>query len=481
MKKINRTNSLAKNTFLLGINRVVSPLISFLLIPIYTNNISSHEYGITDLIQTYIALIVPILIMRLDVGMFRLLVERRGNKNAVSEVATNVIALVAPPTIASTLIMAFAIMFNILPFQVATLFYFLNIMISNIVTPLVRGLGKNFLYAASSIVGIISNLIFSSIFVLVFHMGGFGLILSLGLSCLVSNIICLVGIRTQISLNRQLLNKNLRRELVKLSAPIIADGISFWVVNASDRTIVSAFVGMTANGVYAISNKFSNLISMITTTFWMSWSEQASIAVNDKDYSKFVSKVFDTYLRILSSISVLLIAAMPMLFSLLVNDSYIEATVYIPALIIGLLLSSIGAFYSPVYLAFKKSKEVALSTTIAAVINLAVDLLLVGSMGIWAAVISTIIAYAFILVYRYIDIKKLVKIRYNIRNIVFIIIWMTVSVVVYYIGNQIVIYSNLLLALAISAAMNRKIVNKVIEPIIKRIKSIKIAKNSCCK
>ena len=465
-----RANDLLKTTILLGLNKFVSPLISFLLIPIYTNNISSHEYGIVDLIQTYVALLVPILLMRLDVGMFRFLVERRENKEAISEVATNVVALAAPTTILASIIMIVAIVMNVLPFQAATLFYFLNVMINNLITPLARGLGKNSLYAVASVSGIVFNLIFSVLFVLVFHMEGFGLILSLGLSSLMSNIVCLIGIKTHVSLSRKLLNKSLRKELIKLSLPIVADGVSFWVINTSDRTIISIAVGAAANGVYAISNKFSNLIGTMTSIFWMSWSEQAAVAVKDKDYPKFVSKTFDNYLRIAFSISMLLIAAVPVMFKILVNESYDEATVYVPALIIGLLLNSLATFYGPIYLAFKKSKEVAISTSVAAVINLVIDVALVNFIGIWAAVISTIVAYFFILIYRYIDTKRLVKIKYNFKVIALTVIAMAICITMYYCNGWYWTCANILFALIVSIILNRKLIIKLVRTIFKKIR-----------
>lgn len=456
MSKNNYSANLVKNTFLLSINKFISPFISFLLLPIYTNNIAPDEYGVTDIIQTYVALLVPILLVRLDIGMFRFLVERRGDKKAVSEIVTNTVAIVTPSTALATALMAVAIVFNILPFQAATLFYFLNVMANNIINPLTRGLGKNPLFAVASIVDVFLKLILGIIFVLALQMGGYGLILSLGLSTLVNNIICLFGVRSEISFKRDLLNKSLRKELVRLSAPIIADGVSFWVINTSDRTIISMVLGVSANGIYAIANKFSNLIGSLTNIFWMSWSEQASIAVTDKNYPAFVSKIFNSYFKIVASITMCLIAAVPILFQITINARYKEAIYFIPPLIIGLLLNALASFYGPIYLAYKKSKEVAISTSIAAVINLVLDLVLIWFVGIWAAVISTIAAYLFILIYRFIDAKKMVKITYSLKSCLVTIIFIGICTAMYYINNPIINLANIIFAAIISVALNKE-------------------------
>ncbi len=470
MKQNNYSGNLIKNTFLLSINKFISPLIAFLLLPIYTHNISTEEYGIADVIQTYVALLVPILLIRVDIGMFRFLVERRGDKRAISEITTNTLAIALPLTILATIAMIAAIPLGILPFQFATVFYFLTVMANNLVSPLTRGLGKNSLFAAASIVDVLSKLFFGIVFVLLFKLGGFGLMLSLGLSTLLGNIICIAGIKSSISINRSLLNKSLRKELIKLSAPIVVDGVSFWVINTSDRTVLSVVLGAASNGIYAVANKFSNLISSMTTVFWMSWSEQASIAVKDDGYPSFVSKIFDSYLRVAASISICIMAAVPVLFHLIIGPDYSEAMIYIPFLILGLFLNAIATFYGPIYLAFKKSKEVAISTGVAAIINLAVDLALIWFVGIWAAVISTVAAYLFVLVYRFFDTRKMVKISYNARSFVIVVVAMATSTFLYYVNNPLIIAANIALVVLISIALNRELIAKLFRAVASKLK-----------
>lgn len=469
MKKSSYSANLVKNTFLLSINKFISPLVAFLLLPIYTHNISTEEYGIADVIQTYVALLVPILLVRIDIGMFRFLVERRGDKRAVSEITTNTLAIATPLTLLASIAMLIAIPLNILPFQFATLFYFLSVMANNLVSPLTRGLGKNSLFAVASVIDVFSKLAFGILFVLVFQMGGFGLMLSLGLSTLIGDIICIIGIKANIAVRRDLLNKALRRELIKLSAPIVVDGVSFWVINTSDRTVLSIVLGASANGIYAVANKFSNLISSITTIFWMSWSEQASIAVNDEKYPAFVSKIFDSYLKVSASISICIMSIVPILFRIIVGPDYNEAMNYVPFLILGLFLNAVATFYGPIYLAFKKSKEVAISTGVAAIINLLVDIALIWLIGIWAAVISTVVAYLFVLIYRFFDSRKMVNITYNFHSFVIVIAAIALCTTLYYMGGTVALIANVSIAVILSIALNRELIMKILRGVIAKL------------
>ena len=250
---------------------------------------------------------------------------------------------------------------------------------------------------------------------------------------------------------------------------MIVEGISFWIVNTSDRTVISLVLGTATNGVYAVANKLSNLINSLTTIFWMSWSEQASIAVEDKNYPSFVSEVFGSFLKIIVSVIALTISFVPLLFKIAVGPEFTEAKIYVPILLIGLTFSALSSFYGPVYLAFKKTKEIAFSTFLASVINLVIDLALIWFIGIWAAVISTLVAYLFVFLYRAIDTRKCVKIVYDKKTMIISLTLLATCTGLYYVGNTITFIVNIVLAIIMSVLLNYTLIKKGIGTIRKKL------------
>ena len=53
------------------------------------------------------------------------------------------------------------------------------------------------------------------------------------------------------------------KEMYQYSIPLVPNGISWWIVNVSDRTIITAIIGTAANGIYAVSNKFPTILSSL--------------------------------------------------------------------------------------------------------------------------------------------------------------------------------------------------------------------------
>lgn len=77
---MSKNKEYVKNTAILFMGKFATQFISFLLIPLYTRHLIASDYGMVDLIQTYISLFVPILIFRLDSAVFRFLIDERSNE-----------------------------------------------------------------------------------------------------------------------------------------------------------------------------------------------------------------------------------------------------------------------------------------------------------------------------------------------------------------------------------------------------------------
>ena len=85
---------LIKNTVIIFLGKACTQLISFLLLPLYTKYLITEEYGIVDLITTYVALLVPVLTLQLEMATFRFLVDNRENNNRKVEIISTVLKLI---------------------------------------------------------------------------------------------------------------------------------------------------------------------------------------------------------------------------------------------------------------------------------------------------------------------------------------------------------------------------------------------------
>jgi O-antigen/teichoic acid export membrane protein len=208
------------------------------------------------------------------------------------------------------------------------------------------------------------------------------------------------------------------REMLRLSMPIVPSSISLWVVNLSNRIVIGGAMGLEANGIYAVANKIPNLFSMAYTTFNLAWTESATLAVEQDDQDAYYSRMTNQLIRFLTGVMLLLIAVTPVLFRFFINEQYREAFTHMPILFFGVFFSSMVSFYGAIYVAIRRTAQVGVSSAMGALLNIAINLLLIRSWGLYAASVSTAVSYLVICLYRMYDLNRVVKIRYDVGAIV---------------------------------------------------------------
>ena len=81
-----REKQLIKNTGILALGKICTQFISFFLLPLYTAYLSTKEYGVVDLLNNFISLLIPIVFFQMEQALFRFLIDERGNEKNKSEI-----------------------------------------------------------------------------------------------------------------------------------------------------------------------------------------------------------------------------------------------------------------------------------------------------------------------------------------------------------------------------------------------------------
>lgn len=450
---------LIKNAFILIIGKVSTQFITLLLLPLYTSKLTTTEYGIIDLITTYIVLLVPIVTIQIELGLFRFLIDCRSNEEEKKKVISNSFYIVG--IISMFFLMVFIIIlhfFNIKYGLFLVLMVFSTIA-SNMLMQSSRGLGDNIGYAISCTIIAFTNLLLNLILLLQFHIG----IYSIFIATILSNLCGAVFLFTREKLYRYFsfksLEKRMQKELMKYSLPLVPNGLIWWIINESDRTLIMIMINGSANGLYSVSNKFSNIINSFYSIFNMSWTESVSLHINDHD--NFLKETFNTIFKFINCLCIFLINIMFLLFPILIESKFFEAYNYIPILIISSIFSMLSANLSAIYVAKKKTKEIAWTTIIASIINIVINLLLIQKLGLYAASISTLVSFLFLFLFRYYNVQKYVDIKLKKSYFVFYIILFSTSTVIYYLKNTTLSVINLFICIIILTFLNKSDLNKI--------------------
>lgn len=433
---MNREKNLAKNTIIITIGKICTQLITFFLLPLYTGILSTEEYGTVDLLNTLVSLLLPIVTFQVEQAVFRELIEVRGKKNKESRIISSAVITVIFQCIVYLIIFALISPFinNHYKFFLATNVV-ANIFLS-LLLQIARGFGDNKKYAFASFISALSTIVFNVLFLVVIKLGANGMLLGTMLGQIVATIYLFISLKLYKYLKVKDYKKEVIKNLWKYSLPLIPNAISWWVFNASDRVIASAFLGVDQNGILAASLKFSAVFITFYNIFNMSWTESISIAIKDDDVNDYFNKMFNIVLRLFTAMAVGMIACMPFVFPIMINEKFSAGYGLVPISIVGSLFNVIVGLISVIYVAEKNTKAIASTSIVSAVINIIVHLVLIKFMGLYAAVISTFVAFFVMSIYRMIDInKKYFKVNSDIKFVIQSAIALIFVFVSYYINN----------------------------------------------
>jgi O-antigen/teichoic acid export membrane protein len=246
----------------------------------------------------------------------------------------------------------------------------------------------------------------------------------------------------------------------------VPNGVAWWLINAADRTIVALFLGVAANGIFAVAYKFPLIFTGLFSFFGMSWTESASVHINSPDRDKFFSQTMNASIRLFGSLGIAMIAFIPLIFSMIVNKSYQEAYLYIPILIAGAFFNSIVGLYSAIYIAKKMTKQVASTTIFSAAISISFTLIFMKFIGLYAAAFAMAIAYLSMAVYRHIDVKKYVKITYQKRLFAQLTVMYVFVIGLYYLNNLLGNLVSVLITITMLVIFNRSIFSVISSKVI---------------
>lgn len=467
---MNRQKELAKNTIILTVGKICTQFVSFLLLPLYTALLVPAEFGIVDLFNTYISLLTPICNWQFENGLFRFMIDYRGAQDKEKTLFSTVFITNMFQAIGYLL---FFILLQGLISSEYKIFLAADVVANIFLNTLLqfpRGLGKNGIYSIASFLSAATTVVFNVLFIAVFRWGALGMFIATlfakGLTC----VYLFYAMKTWRYFSFKCFDKELLKSVSKYSLPLVPNQLSWWIVGASDRTIVSHFISVAANGIYSVANKFSTVFITFYNIFNLSWTESVSLHMNDEDRDEFLTDIINTMFNLFAAIDIGIIACMPFAFNIIVNKQYADAYYQVPVLMIAVLFQVVVGLYSVIYVALKKSGEIAKTSFLAAIINITVDLALIKFIGLYAASVSTLVAYAAMALYRYLDVKRFVTVCLKKKNVLLTIMVGVITLVAYYSRNTIFCAGTLAIVIAYAVAVNWNFLMSILKQITNKFK-----------
>lgn len=412
------TNRLLKNTGIIAIGNLSTKAISFFLLPLYTAILSTHEYGVIDYIITLSMFCVPCISFLMDEAIFRFLIDCK-NKEEKTIIISNSFILVFIGIILFLVIIYPILVYVKYKYIWCLILFVISDIIATMISALLRGIGRTDAFAVYNFISSTIQIILNVIFIAVFYWGIEGMLSAMIIGRVVATFVYIICLKLWQYINLKKINIPKIKEMLKYAIPLIPNRVSWLIINLSSRIVIMNIMTSGALGIYAISSKFANLMDMIYGFFYQSWKESSARVLQSNDRDDFYNLVYKYLKGFMYSIVLLITSFMPIVFKFLIADTYSEAILYVPILLLATYFSNISGFYGGIFTAYKDTKIMGTSTIVAALINLVLMFIIINFLGLYAVAISALIANVVVYQYRKIKVKKYVILIENKRKIIF--------------------------------------------------------------
>ena len=240
-----------------------------------------------------------------------------------------------------------------------------------------QALGRVRIYAVSGIVCTVLLVAFNVLLLSVFRMGITGYILSNVIADALAAVFLFAVLRLWRCFRMASLNRGLIRNMFRYCLPLIPATVCSWIINISDRYFISYMLGADVSGLYAVANKISTIMLIISNIFTSAWQLSAMDGRPRAEKERFFSNVYSVYEAGALTGAAVLMAASRLIMRFLAAPDYFSAWHYAPVLTLG------NALLIPVW----------------------------GAMG---AAASTLASYAVILAARALHSRRLLKVRISL-------------------------------------------------------------------
>jgi len=386
---------------IIGITQVLTNLGAFFLLPLITKTLGPYDYGIWAQISTTISLLSPLALLGLSMAFVRFLAAEKDIARIREGFYSIFMFVLCSGIIVSLTVFALSDFLAITVFSDVTTSYYIKAgsflillstldMISLFYFRIFRQI-RTF-----SILTVFQA--FGKLFlILALLLAGFSILGVIGATLLVQGLIIIVSLVLIIHQIGFAIPKFDRlREFLTYGAPLTPNSLIRWITDSSDRYIVGLFIGLSAVGIYSAAYTIGNLVHLfIAPIQFILFPELSRLFDENKieTVRTYLSNSLQYFLLLtIPSVMGLSVLARPIL-EIFTTPEFTAGSNVIPFIALAGLFGGIFQIIINITHLFKKTQFNLFVHVIAAVTNLALNIILIPLIGILGAAIATLISY----------------------------------------------------------------------------------------
>lgn len=400
---------LLTNTAVFTVGKLLSKLLVFFMIGLYTACLSREEYSSADLIVNLANLLIPLACAGITEGIFRSAAAKTGDKEGFF---TNGLLVYG---IGSVVFLCLSPVIGLIPFFEGSVWlvaaYVVVANLHSVVSQYLCAIGRTKLFAGQGILNTALVIGFNILFLPVLDLGVSGYVGSIILADLTTTVFLVLFTRLWRAVRPRAVSRKTIGEMLKFCLPLVPTTLFWWITGVSDRYMVAWMCSEELNGLYAAAYKVPNLLIYAISIFDSAWKLSVSAEEDPEACAAFYSRVWRVYTTVAFLGGGCLILTSRVFAHILFSADFEAAWVYIPILTFATVFTALCTFLGSVYFTSKKTVGSMLTALTGAVLNIALNLLLIPPYGAMGASVATFVSYFAVCVLRLATTRRLIPFK----------------------------------------------------------------------
>lgn len=184
------------------------------------------------------------------------------------------------------------------------------------------------------------------------------------------------------------------RAMWQFGNPLIASSLSMFGMHFADRFFVSHYDNLTDLGLYSLAYKFGFLVTnLVGEPFGRSWGVNVYARAQLKDWEQYFARVFSYFVFALTATGLAISLFIDEALVLLSTPAFYAGAAMVPVIALAYVFREMGDFFRAILFVDKRARLFGAISTVCALLNLALNFLLIRRWGAWGAACATAVTW----------------------------------------------------------------------------------------
>ena len=393
-----------KNAGVYGFAQILQAGVGFFLIPIYTGYLGTKGYGIVSMITSIMGFLAMFYLFGLQGAVSKFYYEYIDEEKSFNKFIGTIITTILVISLILTIFLFGTHRFILDKILKDVSFYpymaigLLTVGLSTlfpIYQIILQMQHKAEKYALQQFIVFLVTVTLNIVFVVVIKLGAMGTLLS---SFLVSIVTFTYAAIVFSKFTSWKIDKDIMKKSLRYSLPLVPHTVAGWVSNLADRLILNLLKNVDLVGIYNIGYQFGNIINIVAgavNSAFVPWF--FGIMKNSKSDKTQIYKFGSAFVLLYSLGALWLSILSPYILKIMVHKEFLSAANCIPFIAFAYVFNGLYYFFvSGLFYNIRGTKYIFIASTVSAVINVALNFLLIPKYEIIGASMATLISFAIV-------------------------------------------------------------------------------------